>query len=224
MKTVLIFVALGIAAVPAVAFVTLDAQQVSILGDPMGRGSGALVLLALFYVIWLPGTVFALIWLFDRLGFHYAVERRPPKPTRKERRRQKAGLELLASQERAAEQAARERAARPGAPQRPAAAGVRRAAPRPRPGSAGKGTAAGQISPPARAPRDDTNDRVAGGGPAAGSAVGAKSGERDEASRSVRDGGRADGARDRVPRPARNGGRIDDRTEQAEEGRRHGSD
>jgi hypothetical protein len=215
-KTVLILVAFGIAAVPAVLFVVLDAQQVSVLGDPMGPGSGALVLLALFYVIWLPGTVFALIWLFDRLGFHYAVERRSPKPTRKERRRRKAGLGLLASQERAKEEAARERAARAQTPRR-AAAGSQRAAPRPRPGDAERGTAPGQMSSPVRAPRDDTDDRVPRGGPAVYDAGGAANGDHDEASRSDR--GRADGARDRAPRPAGNGGRIDDGTKPAEEGR-----
>jgi hypothetical protein len=78
----------------------------------MGPGSGVLVLAVLFYVLWLPGTVLALIWVLDHVGLHFAVEERKLPVGKKTRRRQRAGLRLVAARERAREQAAREMARR----------------------------------------------------------------------------------------------------------------
>jgi hypothetical protein len=108
-KPVLSVVALSVAVLPAVLVLALGWYHTPVLGDPMGPGSGVLIVTVLFYVLWLPSTFFGLIWLFDRLGLHYAVEPRKPRTSRKERRRQRAGLELLAAQERGLEQARRER-------------------------------------------------------------------------------------------------------------------
>jgi len=118
LKPVLTLIAVAIAAAPAVVVVALGWYHTPLLGAPMGPGSGVLVLTVLFYVLWLPGTVFALIWAFDRVGVHYAVEQRPRHVGKKTRRRQRAGLRFLASQERAREQAERERAERQAAGER----------------------------------------------------------------------------------------------------------
>jgi hypothetical protein len=70
--------------------------------------------LAIVYVIWLPATVFGLIWVFDRLGFHYGVDkpRKEPSPSKRERQRGRAGMSLLEGKERARREAALEAARR----------------------------------------------------------------------------------------------------------------
>lgn len=116
-KPGLMIVALGVAALPIVLVVSLGWYRTPLLGDPMGPGSGVIVITLVFSVVWVLATMVALIWLLDRLGVHYTVDRREPQPgrrepSRKRRRRQRAGLELLATRQRAQAEAERESARR----------------------------------------------------------------------------------------------------------------
>lgn len=108
MKWLLTAVALGVAALPAALVFGLGVHRSGVLPDPLGPDSGTLFFLTLFYVIWLPGTAYGLIWVFDRLGYHFAVSERSDRPTRRERRRQAAGLRYLEGQERGRREAALE--------------------------------------------------------------------------------------------------------------------
>jgi hypothetical protein len=83
----------------------------------------AYLVLVLVYVVWMPAVTAGMVAVLDRLGIHYAAHDRPARPTRKERRRTRAGLSYLAGQEEAKRAAAqaraadtRERAARADAP------------------------------------------------------------------------------------------------------------
>jgi hypothetical protein len=105
-KWLLTVLALGVAALPAALVFGFGVHRSGVLPDPLGPDSGALFFLTLFYVIWLPFTAYGLIWVFDRLGYHFAVSERPDRPTRRERRRQTAGLRYLEGQERSRRQAA----------------------------------------------------------------------------------------------------------------------
>jgi len=105
-KWLLTAVALGVAALPAALVFGLGVHRSGVLPDPLGPDSGALFFLTLFYVLWLPGTAYGLIWVFDRLGYHFAATERPDRPTRRERRRQSAGLRYLEGQERSRREAA----------------------------------------------------------------------------------------------------------------------
>lgn len=127
-KALLTLAAVGVAALPAALVFGLGVHRSGVLPDPLGPDSGALFFLTLFYVLWLPVTVFGLIWLFDRLGYHYAAGRRTSRErraARRVRRRRAAGLSYLEGQERArrsAELDTRERtrrSAEPGTPEQP---------------------------------------------------------------------------------------------------------
>jgi hypothetical protein len=120
-KPVLMIVALGVAALPIILVVSLGWYHTPLLGDPMGPGSGVIVVTLVFSVVWVLATMVVLVWLLDRLGVHYTVDRREPQPGRKEpsrkrRRRQRAGLELLATQQRARTEAEQESARRRSSP------------------------------------------------------------------------------------------------------------
>ena len=98
--------ALVVAALPVVLTIALGWQDTTILGSQLGPGSDAYVVLALVYAVWLPATVVGMIFLYDRLGYHYFAQERQTKPSRRERRRARAGLDLLAAQEQARQEAA----------------------------------------------------------------------------------------------------------------------
>jgi hypothetical protein len=57
------------------------------------------VALALVYLVWAPLVLVGLVAAFDRLGHQYMPIDRDRRPTRKERRRQAAGIRLLQSQQ-----------------------------------------------------------------------------------------------------------------------------
>jgi len=57
------------------------------------------VALALAYLVWAPLVFVGLVAAFDRLGHQYMPIDRDRRPTRKERRRQAAGIRLLQSQQ-----------------------------------------------------------------------------------------------------------------------------
>ena len=57
------------------------------------------VALALVYLVWAPLVFVGLVAAFDRLGHHYMPIDRDRRPTRKERRRQAAGIKLLQSEQ-----------------------------------------------------------------------------------------------------------------------------
>lgn len=98
LKGTLTVVALLIAAAPLSLALAFHARHWS---------DGAVVGLAVAYAIWLPATVFGLIWVFDRLGFHYGMDRprKEPEPTQRERRRGRAGMKYLEARERARREA-----------------------------------------------------------------------------------------------------------------------
>jgi hypothetical protein len=100
------FLALVIAALPLVLTVALGWLDTTILGSQVGAGGDVFVVLAVVYAVWLPATVVGMIYLYDRLGYHYFAQERQKKPSRRERRRARAGLELLAGQEKAGQEAA----------------------------------------------------------------------------------------------------------------------
>ncbi len=61
---------------------------------------GVWAALAVVYLVWIVALTVASIWLLDRLGYHYQPYDRPRRPTRKERRRQRATMRYLAAAER----------------------------------------------------------------------------------------------------------------------------
>ena len=98
-------VALGLMALPAVVIVALGWVH------NWGNNANAYLVLVVIYVVWMPAVTFSMVAILDRLGIHYAVRDRPARPTRKERRRARAGLRYLAGQEEAKRAAAQARAA-----------------------------------------------------------------------------------------------------------------
>jgi hypothetical protein len=98
--------ALVVAALPIVFTVVFGWQHTSLLGSQLGRGSDIYVVLAVVYAVWLPATVAGMVFLYDRLGYHYFAPDRKKRPSRRERRRLRAGLGLLAGQEQAKQDAA----------------------------------------------------------------------------------------------------------------------
>lgn len=101
--------ALVVAALPVVLTLTFGWQHTSVLGSQVGPGGDILVVLAVVYAVWLPATVAGMIFLYDRLGYHYFAQERQKKPTRRERQRARAGLDLLAAAEQAQHDAAASR-------------------------------------------------------------------------------------------------------------------
>jgi hypothetical protein len=57
--------------------------------------------LAVVYLVWIVALTVASIWALDRLGYHYQAYDRPKRPTRRERRRQRAGLRYQAARQQA---------------------------------------------------------------------------------------------------------------------------
>jgi len=100
--------ALAAAAAPAVVAYALGPSVSAVFPDVLGAGSGLLFFLTLIYVIWLPATVYGLIWALDRIGVHYAAERRPRRLSARMLRRRRAGLRFLEAGDRARTAAAEE--------------------------------------------------------------------------------------------------------------------
>jgi hypothetical protein len=75
------------------------------------NNANAYLALVLVYVVWMPAVTAGMVAVLDRLGIHFAAHDRPARPTRKERRRARAGLRYLAGQEEARRAAAHGRAA-----------------------------------------------------------------------------------------------------------------
>jgi hypothetical protein len=64
------------------------------------RGGGFLLLLLLVYVVWLPATVFCLVFVYDRLGLHYRpADVKPRRLRRRERLRARATAAHVAAEE-----------------------------------------------------------------------------------------------------------------------------
>jgi len=57
--------------------------------------------LAVVYLVWIVALTVASIWALDHLGYHYQAYDRPKRPTRRERRRQRAGLRYQAARQQA---------------------------------------------------------------------------------------------------------------------------
>jgi hypothetical protein len=96
-------VALGLLALPAVVIGAFGWVH------NWGNNTSAYLLLVAIYVVWAPAVTFSMVAILDRLGIHYAVYDRPARPTRKERRRARAGLRYIAGQEEARRAAAQSR-------------------------------------------------------------------------------------------------------------------
>jgi hypothetical protein len=86
--------AFGVAAVPLIVALLLGLQDRRLPGD-VGPGSGILLVLVLVYVVWLPATLVAWVWLQDHLGLHYKYTERK-RTTKRETRRIWAGMRFLA--------------------------------------------------------------------------------------------------------------------------------
>jgi hypothetical protein len=69
---------------------------------------GVWAALAVVYLVWVLSLTVASIWLLDRLGYHYQPYDRPRRPTRKERRRRRAGLKYQQARQEADRAALRE--------------------------------------------------------------------------------------------------------------------
>jgi hypothetical protein len=91
----LLAVALG--ALPAALAVSLGWYHTLRVPGDLGPGSGLIIVLVLFYMLWLPAIVVGLVYVYDRLGYHYAASERSGVESRRKRRRQRAGLRYLAS-------------------------------------------------------------------------------------------------------------------------------
>jgi hypothetical protein len=98
--------ALAVAALPIVVSIVLGWHDTTVLGSQFGPGSDIFIILSVVYAVWLPATVAGMVFLYDRLGYHYFAQERVARPTRRERRRTRAGLDLLAAQERTDREAA----------------------------------------------------------------------------------------------------------------------
>lgn len=122
--------ALALIAVPVILMVVFDVAGSKALSLGLAGGGGTYVLLAVFYVVWLPATVYGLVWALDHLGIQRTGEgrvvkagqpRRAPAFSTRRRRRVAAGMRYLAAQEearRAGDRAAtRTQTARSAAPQ-----------------------------------------------------------------------------------------------------------
>ena len=95
----LTLVALAALALPVTLALLFGLQHHRVPGD-IGRGSSIVLVLLPVYLVWLPVITVGLIWVFDRLGFHYgagrrAAERRLLSP--RQTRRLRAGLRFLAA-------------------------------------------------------------------------------------------------------------------------------
>ena len=89
-------VAVALGALPTVLAVAMGWYHTLRVPGDVGKGSGLIIVLVLFYVLWLPAIVVGLVYVYDRLGYHYAVGERAAVEPRRRRRRQRAGLRFLA--------------------------------------------------------------------------------------------------------------------------------
>ncbi len=89
-------VTLGLLSLPVVLTILLGWYRTALLAGIVGRRSGIYVVLPLVYLAWAPLVVVGFVVAADRLGYHYTVPEDDSKPTRRERRRQRAALTLLA--------------------------------------------------------------------------------------------------------------------------------
>ncbi|HJW75930.1 MAG TPA: hypothetical protein VJ787_09710, partial [Thermoleophilia bacterium] len=64
-------VAAVIAALPIILTLTLGWHRSEVFGGLLSGGAGVAFVLVLVYVVWLPATVFCLVFVYDRLGLHY---------------------------------------------------------------------------------------------------------------------------------------------------------
>jgi hypothetical protein len=71
-------------------------------------GPGVWTALAVVYLVWAIGLTVGTIWVLDRLGYHYQPYDRPKRPTRRERRRRRAGMKYQAARQQANRDALRE--------------------------------------------------------------------------------------------------------------------
>jgi hypothetical protein len=69
---------------------------------------GVWAVLAVVYLVWIVGLTVGSIWAFDHLGYHYQPYDRPRRPTRRERRRQRAGIRYQQARQVAQRDALRE--------------------------------------------------------------------------------------------------------------------
>jgi hypothetical protein len=90
--------ALVVAALPVVLTLLLGWYRTDVLGSTFGEGSDIYVILILLYAVWLPGTMFGMVYLYDRLGYQYQVHDRGVRASRREDRRQRAGRAYVETQ------------------------------------------------------------------------------------------------------------------------------
>jgi hypothetical protein len=69
-------VAAALGAMPAAVAVSMGWYHTLRVPGDVGRGSGLIIVLVLFYMLWLPAIVVGLVYVYDRLGYHYAVTER----------------------------------------------------------------------------------------------------------------------------------------------------
>lgn len=69
---------------------------------------GVWAVLAVVYLVWVVALAVGSIWAFDHLGYHYQAYDRPRRPTRRERRRQRAGIKYQQARQVAQREALRE--------------------------------------------------------------------------------------------------------------------
>ena len=69
---------------------------------------GVWAALAVVYLVWAVVLMVGGVWALDRLGYHYQPYDRPRRPTRRERRRRRAGANLLQAREKSRRDALRE--------------------------------------------------------------------------------------------------------------------
>jgi len=94
---VVTLLALAVAALPIVLTVVFHWDRTRFLASTLGKGSGILFILAVVYAVWLPATVVGLVYMYDLLGLHFTVTEREKRPSRRQRRRTRAGVEFLRS-------------------------------------------------------------------------------------------------------------------------------
>jgi hypothetical protein len=102
---------IAVASLPLVLTLSLGWEGTDVLSEPLGPGSDIWVILVLVYAVWLPLCVAVLIAVYDRLGVHYQFVDRPPRETKREKRRRESAMSYLRVQE-----SARSRPPRRGTP------------------------------------------------------------------------------------------------------------
>jgi hypothetical protein len=101
--------AAAIAALPLVLTLVLGWFHTHAFEGLLSGGAGVLLILVLVYLVWLPATVFGLVFVYDRLGLHYRpMEVKPKRPGRREQLRRRAVTQTVAAEESAQLAAKRE--------------------------------------------------------------------------------------------------------------------